>query len=183
VLARRCLLLAAAAGALVAACGEDPTAGPARPEVSRGDVALLNQALAFEHLEAAFYRQAAARDPRFAALAAQEAEHVAALERAVRGAGGRPVAPAGGALRLPGRSGLAALALRLEERRAAAALATVTRLQNPGLLAAGLSLQAVEARHVIALRDLAGVALAPTEAVGAPAAPAAALEEVRAWLA
>ena len=43
-------------------------------------------------------------------------------------------------------------------------------------------MHAVEARHVIALRDLAGVALAPTEPFGAPLAAAAALAEVRTWL-
>ena len=59
----------------------------------------------------------------------------------------------------------------------------VSKLENAGLLAAGLSMHAVEARHVIALRDLAGVALAPTEPVGAPLAADAALAEVRAWLA
>lgn len=182
-LGRRSLLLATGASALLAACGSDPTAGPARPGVSRADVALLNAALAFEQLEAAFYRQAAERDPAFADLAAQEAEHVATLTRAVRGAGGRPVVAEAGTLRLPEREALPALALRIEERRAAASLATVTRLENAGLLATGLSMQAVEARHVIALRDLAGVALAPEEAFGAPVEPDAALAEVRGWLA
>ena len=179
-LGRRSLLLASGAGALLAACGGDRADEPDRPGVPRADVALLNEALAFEHLEVAFYRAAAARDPRFADLAAQEAAHVDALTRAIRGAGGRPVAPEG-PVRLPGRGDLAALALRIEERRAAASLAVVSRLANPGLLAAGLAMHAVEARHVIALRDLAGVALAPTEAVGVPAD--AGLDEVRSWLA
>src|SRR6478672_1819460 len=117
-LGRRSLLLAAGASTLLAACGDDPQAGPDRPGVVRADIDRLNQALAFEHLEAAFYRAAAERDERFAAFAAQEAEHVDALTRAVRGAGGRPVAAAG-AVRLPDGS-LAELALRIEERRAAA---------------------------------------------------------------
>ncbi|MBE2314775.1 ferritin-like domain-containing protein [Solirubrobacter sp. CPCC 204708] len=178
---RRSLLLAAGASAVLTACGQDPAAGPNRPGVSRADVELLNEALAFEHVEAAFYAAAAARDERFAELAAQEAEHVAALTRAVRDAGGRPVGGADVALRLPARDAVPALALRIEERRAAASLDLVSRLGNPGLLAAGLALHAVEARHVIALRELAGVALAPTEAFGAPARGA--LEEVRTWLA
>jgi hypothetical protein len=182
VIGRRSLLLASGAGALLAACGGDPAAGPDRPGVTREDVARLNQALAFEHLEAEFHRAAAARLPALAELAAQEEAHVDALTRAIRGAGGRPVTP-GGPVRLPEGGDLAALALRLEERRAAASLALVAQLTNPGLLALGLAMHAVEARHVIALRDLAGVALAPTEALGTPADADAALEEVRGWLA
>jgi hypothetical protein len=182
-LGRRSLLLASGAGALLVACGGDPAAGPARPGVSSADIDRLNQALAFEHLEAAFYRQAAAQDERFADLAAQEAAHVEVLTRAVRGAGARPVTAPAGALRLPARDALPDLALRIEERRAAASLALVSRLENAGLLTAGLSMHAVEARHVIALRELAGVALAPTEAVGVPIAADAALAEVREWLA
>ena len=180
-LGRRSLLLASGAGALLAACGGDSASPPARPGVTRADIGLLNELLAFEHLEAAFYRAAADRDARFADLAGQEAAHVDALTRAVRGAGGRPVAP-GGPLRLPDRDAVPALALRIEERRAAASLDVVSKLENAGLLAAGLSMHAVEARHVIALRDLAGVALAPTEPLGAPLAAAAALAEVRTWL-
>jgi len=181
-LGRRSLLLASGAGALLAACGGESTSSPARPGVTRADIARLNELLAFEHLEAAFYRAAADRDERFADLAGQEAAHVAALTRAVRGAGGRPVTAPADPLRLPARDAVPALALRIEERRAAASLAVVARIENAGLLAAALSMHAVEARHVIALRDLAGVALAPTEPFGAPLAAAAALAEVRAWL-
>jgi hypothetical protein len=182
-LGRRSFLIATGAGALLAACGDDPAAGPDRPGVTRADIGLLNEALAFEHLEAAFYRQAAAQDPLYAELAAQEAAHVDTLARSIRGAGGRPVTAPGGALRLPERAAVPALALRIEERRAAAWLAVVPRLENAGLLAAALSIQAVEARQVIALRELAEVALAPTGALGTPVAAAAALAEVRAWLA
>jgi hypothetical protein len=182
-LGRRSLLLASGAGALLAACGGDPAAGPDRPGVTQADLARLNQALAFEHLEAAFYRAAAAELPALAEIAEHEQAHVEALTRAVRGAGGRPVAAPGGTPRLPDRDALPALALRIEERRAAASLAIVSRLENPGLLAAGLAMHAVEARHVIALRDLAGVALAPVDAFGAPTDADAALEEVRGWLA
>ena len=182
-LGRRSLLLASGAGALLAACGGDSASAPARPGVTRADIARLNELLAFEHLEAAFYRAAADRDERFADLAVQEAAHVAALTRAVRGAGGRPVTAPADRLRLPAGDAVPALALRIEERRAAASLAAVSKLENAGLLAAALSMHAVEARHVIALRDLAGVALAPTEPFGAPLAATAALAEVRAWLA
>lgn len=182
-LGRRSLLLATGASALLSACGGDPAAGPERPGVSQADVDLLNQTLAFEHLEVAFYRQAATQHPVLNALAAQEAAHVAALTRAIRGAGGRPVAAPPGDVRLPERDAMTELALRIEERRAAASLAVVSRLENAGLLALGLSMHVVEARHVIALRELAGVALAPTDAVGVPIAADAALAEVREWLA
>ena len=181
-LRRRSLLLASGAGALLAACGGDSPSAPARPGVIRADIDRLNELLAFEHLEAAFYRAAAAQDPRLETFATQEAAHVEALTRAVRRAGGRPVAAPREPVRLPERDAIPALALRIEERRAAASLAVVARIENAGLLAAGLSMHAVEARHVIAMRDLAGVALTPTEPFGAPLSAGTALAEVRAWL-
>ena len=64
-------------------------------------------------------------------FAAQEAEHVAALTRNIRDAGGRPVAAGPGARARPRP---AETALRLEELRAAAYLDQLGRIANAGLL-------------------------------------------------
>ena len=98
-LERRSLLLAAGAGTLPGRVrgrlhGRTRPGRASRARTSRCSTRLL----AFEHLEAAFYRAAAAQDPTRAVLgelAAQEAAHVEALTRSIRGAGGRPVAAPG----------------------------------------------------------------------------------------
>jgi hypothetical protein len=172
---------------LAGACGADDTPRVRRPGVSREDVAVLNEALAFEHLEAAFYARAA-QEPRLTPVqrellerfAAQEAEHVATLTRSIRDAGGRPVAaaPSAGAPRE-----LVETALALEELRAAAYLDQLGRIANAGLLAVALSIHAVEARQAVALRVLTGRVPGPTRALGEPIAVGTAIERARELLA
>jgi len=181
---RRSLLWAAGGATLLGACGGSERS-VRRPGVSRQDLALLGDALAFERLEAAFYAQAARQGGPavLRELAAQERAHARTLERAIRDAGGRPPASGRLALRLPEADGIPRLARRIEEQHAAALLALVPRIANAGLLATALSIHAVEARHVVALRELEGTAPAPAEALGEPVALAEALERVRGWLA
>jgi rubrerythrin len=179
----RRVLLVGAAAAGVGACGAKER-GPRRPGVARADVAALNAALAFEHLEAGFYARSARRlggqERRlFERFAAQEAEHVATLSRSIRDAGGRPVRAAAG--RVPDAPLEAALAL--EELRAAAWLGQLDAIANAGLLALALATHAVEARQAVALRGLAGRAPGPAAALGVPVAPAEALERARELLA
>ena len=180
---RRSFLRLGAAALLVSACGADDTPGVRRPGVSREDIATLNEALAFEQLEAGFYAQAArqrgldeAERELLAQLATQEAAHVATLTRNIRDAGGRPVAaePSARALRNPLET-----ALRLEELRAAAYLDQLGRIANAGLLAVALSIHAVEARQAVALRDLTGRVLGPATPLGEPMAIGTAIERAR----
>jgi rubrerythrin len=179
----RRLFLVGAVSALAGACGADETPRLQRPGVSGEDIAALNEALAFEHLEAAFYAQAA-QEPRLTPVArellerfaTQEADHVATLTRSIRDAGGRPVAA-------PPRAGAPAdaleTALALEELRAAAYLDQLGRIANAGLLAVALSIHAVEARQVVALRGLTGRVTDTAEALGEPLAIGAAIERAR----
>ena len=183
---RRAFLLGAAV-VLVGGCGAQERPSARRPGVSRQDVAALNAALAFEHIEAGFYAQAA-RQPGLGAqerallerFAAQEAEHVATLRRSIRDAGGRPVAPGAGT-RVPEEPLDAALAL--EELRAAAYLDQLGAIANAGLLALALSIHAVEARQAVALRGLTGRLPGPSAALGEPLALDTASERARELLA
>ena len=161
---------------LVGACGADDAPGPRRPGVSREDIAALNEALAFEHLEAGFYAQAAQATTAHAAserellqrFAAQEAEHVATLTRNIRDAGGRPVAA--------GPSAAARSATRWRPRWRSRSCGrprtwiSWARIANAGLLAVALSIHAVEARQAVALRGLTGRLPGPPEALGEPLA-------------
>jgi hypothetical protein len=178
---RSFLRLCGAGGAalLLGACGADgpPEGAPRRRGISREDVALLNEALAFEHLEAGFYAQVGGVLQRFAA---QEAAHVATLTRLIRDAGGRPVA---GGPTSPVPSNPAEIALRLEELRAAAYLDQLSRIASAGLLAVALSIHAVEARQLVALRAATGRVVSPDAALGEPIAFGAALERARELLA
>ena len=184
---RRLFLVGAVSALAGGACGAEETPRVRRPGVSGEDIATLNEALAFEHLEAAFYAQAA-QAPRLTPVArellerfaTQEADHVATLTRSIRDAGGRPVAAsplAGGA------RDAVTTALALEELRAAAYLDQLSRIANAGLLALALSIHTVEARQAVALRGLAGRLPGPAEALGEPLANATAIERARELLA
>jgi hypothetical protein len=171
---RRAFLWSGAAALLLGGCGAEERL-PRRRGISREDVAVLNEALAFEQLEAGLYAQAS--EPLLRTLAAQEAEHVATLTRAIRDAGGRPVAAA------PVAAGAGPeVALRIEELRAAAFLDQLGRIGNAGLLAVALSMHAAEARQAVALRALTGAGR-PAGALGEPLAGAVALERARELLA
>ena len=183
---RRAFLLGAAV-VLVGGCGAEDSPVLRRPGVNREDIAALNAALAFEHLEAGFYSEAV-RQPGLSAterellerFAAQEAAHVATLTRSIRDAGGRPAAAAA-SVRAP-RDPLET-ALALEELRAAAYLDQLGRIANAGLLAVALSIHAVEARQAVALRALTGRVLGPPAALGEPLALGTAIERARELLA
>jgi hypothetical protein len=184
---RSFLRLSGAGGAalLLGACGDagSQRVSARRPGVSHEDLETLNEALAFEHLEAGFYRQAArqrglkaAEREQLAELAEQEAAHVATLTRSILDAGGRPVAAGPNARTFHDPS---EVALRLEELRAAAYLDQLGRIANAGWLAVALSIHAVEARQVVALRALTGRVLGQTGALGEPLAIGTAIERAR----
>jgi hypothetical protein len=179
---RRAFLLGAAV-VLVGGCGAEDSPALRRPGVSREDIEALNAALAFEHLEAGFYAQAVQRPGLSATerellqrFAAHESAHVATLTRNIRDAGGRPVSagPSPPPLRDPLETALA-----LEELRAAAYLDQLGAIANVGLLAVALSIHAVEARQVVALRGLTGRVPGQPEALGEPLAYGTAIERAR----
>jgi hypothetical protein len=133
----------------------------------KGDIAILNYALTLEYLEAAFYTQAERLGALTGELAlfarvvgAHERAHVKAL-KAVLGSKAvkkprfnfRGTTEAAGAF--------AATAQVLEDTGVSAYKGQAPRIQSNAILAAALSIHAVEARHASWIRDINGAAPAP----------------------
>ena len=161
---------------LVGGCGAEDSPALRRPGVSREDIAALNAALAFEHLEAGFYAQAVQRP----GSARRSGSCWSGSRRTSRRTWRRSRATSAtraGARSPPGRARRRCrdpleTALALEELRAAAYLDQLGGIANAGLLAVALSIHAVEARQVVALRGLTGRVPGQPEALGEPLASA-----------
>jgi len=134
---------------------------------SRGDIAILNYALTLEYLEAAFYTEAeriGALDGELALFAevvgAHERAHVKGLKavlgnRAVK----RPRFNFRGTTEAA--DAFAATAQVLEDTGVSAYKGQAPRIKSDAILAAALSIHAVEARHASWIRDINGEPPAP----------------------
>jgi hypothetical protein len=185
-------VLAAGAGLLLGACGGGSDAAttsvPEDQPPAPGDLDILAAALRLEYVQAGFYdglgeQEDLDSDDRDLArtIGEHEAEHVEALEQRLDELGGRrPARP---------RLDLAALmagdpetvlvrAADLEGLAAGAYLGQIARVAGDDVLAALLSIHAVEARHAAVLCRRVGRSFAPDGAV----TPALAPERVQARL-
>ena len=162
---------AAAGGALAAAglvAGGLPMPAVSQPSVAQ-DRRVLEWLVQVEHLQAAFYTEAERRGALSGELrelsevvGKQERAHVAALERALGGAGStRAAFDFGDATKDPQR--FLAAAVELEELALAAFNGQVPNLTKRRILTA-MGIASVEARHVGWVRDLAGRNPAPRPA-------------------
>ena len=169
-----------AAGALaVAGCGggdgggsTSTTAGGAPAGLPGGpdDGAIISFMLGLEQLQADLYRRAV---PLFRGteaelirtIADQEDQHVVRLTAALKGR--KRALPRARRLRtVPAdRNAALATAYRLENLTAAAYLGQVSRIVDPGVLAAVLSIQTVEGRHAAAVGALLGKTATPDGAI------------------
>jgi rubrerythrin len=169
---------AGAAGALavvLAACGEKkvkPTPGGSDPNTGagtgtdrygEGDLGIARYAVTLEYVEVDFYKQALASgklNGRAAELARRfgqnEAQHVQALEGAIKKLGGQPPLRPRANYPLQSAQAIIKFALDLEGLGAAAYLAQLDRIQDKELLAAAFSIHSVEGRHAAALATLLG---------------------------
>ena len=152
--------LAAAAGA-AAAFGV--AASPARGAVSKGDVAILNYALALEYLQAAFYTETervgkvagqAARAVRV--VGAVERAHVAAFRKLLgTSAVKRPTFDFRGVTEE--QQAFLKTAVAFEDLAVAAYKGQAHLIQSDAVLAAAVAIHSVEARHAAWMRHLFGV--------------------------
>jgi hypothetical protein len=173
----------AAAGSFalfLAACGstkQQTTPGGSNPKTGaglgtdrygKGDLGIAIYALTLEYVEADFYAKVVASgllSGRLQSLAqrfgAQEVQHVAALEAAVKSLGGkvppRPVTK----FTLGSAPAVLQTAVTFENLGAAAYLGQADRIQSKELLGAALSIHSVEARHAAALSVAANMDPSP----------------------
>ena len=172
----------AAFAAALSACGGKKAAGNqlggagvGGAEFGQGDAGIANYALSLEYLESEFYRAAVASGRlrgKELALAkrfgGEENTHVAALEKLVRNLGGKPVAKQKATFTMTTRNQVLTTMYQLEGVGVSAYLGQADRIQSKEVLAAALSIHAVEARHAAAIGLLTGQPISPDGAFARP---------------
>lgn len=164
----------AVAGAGTAVASAMFTSNKAFAQSGGGDVDILNFALTLEYLEAEFYALAldagvleGAALSQVTATGDHENQHVEALIGLLEGAGATPVAkpeftfPADA---FSSQDSILALAATFEPVGVGAYLGAGPMIQDPAILAAAGSIEAVEGQHVVAFNNLTGVVPPANEA-------------------
>ncbi len=156
---------ALAAGSVYGLQTVAPFVGEALAQDKAGDIEILNFALTLEYLETDFYRSAQGLSGEAAALAKafgdEEAEHVAALTKAIQGLGGTPAKKPTASFPKGGQAAFLKLAQTLEDTGVSAYNGAAPMIQSKEILAAAGSIVQVEARHAAAIRLLNGEDPAP----------------------
>jgi rubrerythrin len=173
--------LAGCSAVLLAACGDGATGpgaastadsgerAPSGSAGSRGDVRVLNYALAAEHLAIAAYTAGipllggtALRDARW--LLQQEHEHAAALQHAIRKLHGTPAPPRRSYdLGTPkSQADVLKLLNRIERTVIGTYIGAVPKLRDPRLRATAAAIATTEAEHVTVLLRALGHSALPS---------------------
>jgi rubrerythrin len=179
---------ASALGVFLAACGEkkvETTPGGSNPNTAagvgtdqygKGDLGIARFALTLEYVEVDFYKQAVASGKLsgraldlLKRFGANEQQHVAALEGAVRKLGGQPPLRPRANYALQSQQAILHQALDLESLGVAAYLGQADRISDKELLAAALAIHTVEGRHTAAIATLLGQDPTPQGAFAQPA--------------
>ena len=163
------------AGAVYGATAVGPYVSNAFAASGSGDVDILNFALTLEYLETDFYKvkgKSVGLSGQAKALATsfgdEEAEHVAALTKAITAAGGKPVKKPTFAFPVTNAASFLKLAYVLENTGVGAYNGAGPSLMNKQYLAAAGSIVQVEARHAASIALLTGSMITPDGAFDKP---------------
>jgi len=166
---------ALAAGAVYGAGAVAPFVSNAFAASGGGDVDILNFALTLEYLETDFYKvkgKSVGLSGQAKSLAMsfgdEEAEHVAALTKAITASGGKPVKKPTFAFPATNQASFLKLAYVLENTGVGAYNGAGPSLQNKMLLAAAGSIVQVEARHAASIALLTKSKITPDGAFDKP---------------
>ncbi len=166
---------ALAAGAAYGATAVAPFVGQAFAASSTSDIDILNFALTLEYLESDFYNvkgKSVGLSGQAKTLArsfgAEEAEHVAALTKAITAAGGKPVKSPTFDFPVKNQAGFLKLAYVLENTGVGAYNGAGPALTNKQYLAAAGSIVQVEARHAATIALLTNGKITPNGAFDKP---------------
>ena len=190
------------AAAFLAACGDDEdTSSTAASSTTtemdsemasqfgEGDLGIVNYALTLEYLEAAFYAEVAksglfkgADLALIEEFGKNEAEHVTALTSTVKTLGGKPAPMPKTQFELTDAATVLQTAADVENLGAAAYLGQAAAIEDPGVLAAALSIHTVEARHAAALNTLTDQPITPDGPFAAPADAQTVLDSVQPFI-
>lgn len=164
---------ALAAGAVYGAGAVGPFVGSALAATS--DVDILNFALTLEYLESDFYQAkgkmvglSGEAKTLATAFGDEEAEHVAALTKAISGLGGKPVKKPTLVFPVNNQASFLALAYELENVGVGAYNGAGPSLSNKQILAAAGSIVQVEARHAASIAVLTNKSITPNGAFDKP---------------
>jgi hypothetical protein len=164
---------ALAAGAAYGASAVAPFVGSAL--AASPDVDILNFALTLEYLETDFYQQkgkTVGLSGQAKSLAKsfgdEEAEHVAALTKAIKASGGKPVEKPTFVFPGTDQKSFLKLAYVLENTGVGAYNGAGPALQSKALLAAAGSIVQIEARHAASIALLTGMKITPDGAFDKP---------------
>ena len=167
-----------------------PAGGSPTDMFGQGDLGIVGYALTLEYLEADFYKQAAASGKlsgKVLSVAKQfgdeEMQHVQALEAALKKAGGKMPAKPKGKFPLKSQKSILKLAASVENLGASAYLGQAARIEDKDILAAALSIHAVEGRHASILNLVTGADITPDGAFAKPADAATVLKMVKPFIA
>ena len=171
------------AGAVYGAAAVGPYVSSAFAASGNGDIDILNFALTLEYLETEFYNEkgkAVGLSGEAKTLASmfgdEEAQHVAALTMAIKGAGGKPVKQPTFVFPVTNQASFLKLAFVLENTGVGAYNGAGPSLTSKQLLAAAGSIVQVEARHAAAIALLTGAKITPNGAFDKPLSNAAVLK-------
>jgi hypothetical protein len=163
------------AGAVYGATAVGPYVSNAFAASGTGDVDILNFALTLEYLETDFYKtkgKSVGLSGQAKSLASmfgdEEAEHVAALTKAISGAGGKPVKKPTFSFPVTDQASFLKLAYVLENTGVGAYNGAGPSLMNKAYLAAAGSIVQVEARHAASIALLTGSMITPDGAFDKP---------------
>jgi rubrerythrin len=175
----------AAAASLLAACGSDSEADSGADEVGA-----LSNLLTLEYVEMGFYSALIASGlfPARASKALgkfgeEEAEHAAALVKAIKHLGGKPGVKPKTRFQLKTEAAALELAAKLENTGAAAYLGQLPSINSEAALKTVLSIHSVEGRHAAAVNLLGGKSATPDGAFARPVPIETALAAVKPYLA
>ncbi len=163
------------AGAVFGATAVGPYVSNAFAASGSGDVDILNFALTLEYLETDFYKTKgksvglSGQAKKLASLFGdEEAEHVAALTKAISAAGGKPVKKPKFSFPVTDQASFLKLAYVLENTGVGAYNGAGPSLMNKAYLAAAGSIVQVEARHAASIALLTGSKITPDGAFDKP---------------
>ena len=156
------------AGAVYGAAAVGPYVGNALGASGSGDIDILNFALTLEYLETDFYKvkgTAVGLSGQAKSLAKmfgeEEGQHVDALTKAIKAAGGMPAKKPKFVFPVTDQAGFLKLAYVLENTGVGAYNGAGPSLSNPQYLAAAGSIVQVEARHAAAIGLLTNQSVTP----------------------
>ena len=166
---------ALATGAALGMGAVTPFVSSALAATASSDIDILNFALTLEYLETDFYQskgKTVGLTGQAKTLATsfgdEEAEHVAALIKAIKAGGGKPVKKPTFAFPVSSSSAFLKLAYTLENVGVGAYTGAGPSLKSKALLAAAGSIVQVEARHAASIAVLTGMKITPNGAFDKP---------------